>query len=245
MLPEPGISDIDGTPALMPGEVHVWTIRLGAAPAPDAAMLDAGELERAAKFVFDRDRLAFVRRRTALRRILGVYLKVAPVDVSIRTGMHDKPELGPPFERSGLHFNVSNSADLALCAVTLGGPVGVDVEQIRPMADLDGVAELVLSPNERAVFAAAGETERLALFHAAWTRKEAYLKARGEGLLRSPTLIECGALLGEAGEPIRDEDDAVAASDWQLTAWEAAPGYGAALVTKTRCGRIGHFALSA
>jgi 4'-phosphopantetheinyl transferase len=247
MAPQPGISP-DATltaPELVTGDVHVWTIRLDADRAPDASALDACERERAAAFVFERDRVAFVRRRAALRRILGAYLGVPAADVPIRAGDHGKPELGPPFDRAGLQFNVSNSGDLALCAVTLAGPVGIDVEQVRPMADLDGVAELVLSRNERAAFAKADEPDRLTLFHAAWTRKEAYLKARGEGLLRSPTLIEFGALLGEAGEPIRDSDDAGAAIGWQVTAWQPAPGFGAALVIKNPCGRIGHFAISA
>lgn len=245
MFREPEISP-GGTltaPALLAGDVHVWTIRLGASSFSSADLLDAGERERAANFVFERDRIAFVRRRSALRRILGAYLRVPAADVSIRAGEHGKPELGQPLDNAGLHFNMSNSADLALCAVTLGGPLGVDVEQIRPMADLDGVAELILTPNERAVFHAAGESDRLALFHAAWTRKEAYLKACGEGLMRSPDLVEFGALLGETGEPIRDLDDASAGTGWQVTAWEPATGYAAALVTKTPGGQICHFGI--
>lgn len=231
-------------PELLTGDVHIWTIRLGGPPSHDPAVLDQDECERAGRFVFERDRLAFVRRRTALRRILGAYLGVAPGEVPIRLGDHGKPEFAPPFDRAGLAFNVSNSGDLALCAVTRGGPVGIDLEQVRPMADLDGVAELVLGPNERAAFAALGESDRLRLFHAAWTRKEAYLKARGEGLMRSPTLIEFGALLGEKGEPIRDADDAAAMAAWHVAAWEPAPGYGAALVIKKPVERTVHRGIS-
>lgn len=252
MIAEPGMAcPLDGeiaTPPLTAADIHVWTIGLNdAIPAPPeaTAMLDESERTRAASFVFERDRALFIRRRSALRRILGGYLGLSPADVVLRSGARGKPALGLSQERSGLHFNVSNSAGVALCAVTRSGPIGVDVEQIRPMADLDGVAGLVLGPAERAVFDAREGAEKLALFHAAWTRKEAYLKARGEGLMRSPTLIEFGALLGQPEEPIRDADDPGAGQFWRIWAWHPMPGYSAALVAKPAAAALMHRRFSA
>jgi 4'-phosphopantetheinyl transferase len=230
-------------PPLAAGDVHVWTVRLDAAaallPVP-ADVLNADELARAARYVFETDRLAFLRGRAALRLILATYLGISPATVPLRKGRQDKPELGPPFDASALHFNVSNTGNLALYAVARDGPIGIDVEQVRPVADLEGVAGLILSEAEQAAFSATDAQDRLAFFHAAWTRKEAYLKALGYGLMRSPTLVELGALLGEAGEPIRDAGDATAAERWQLTTWQPAEGYCAALVATLAVEHIVH-----
>lgn len=220
------------TPELSPGEAHVWIVRLDAlhGHAEAAAdILDEAERARARNFRFDRDRLLYRLGRATLRRLLSAYLGIEPADVPLRTGLHGKPELGAPFDTPPLHFNVSHSGDLALYAVTRDGPVGIDVEQMRPIPDLQGVAELVLSPLERTTFSSLDTGRRQAFFHEAWARKEAYLKALGDGLMRPPTSIEFGALLGEPGEAIRDREDEAASRRWRVTAWQPEQGYWAAL----------------
>lgn len=231
-------------PELSPGEAHVWIARLDAphGHAEDAAdILDGAERARAANFRFDRDRLLYSLGRMTLRRLLSAYLGIEPVDVPLRAGLHGKPELGAPFDTPPLHFNVSHSGNLALYAVTRDGPVGIDVEQMRPIPDLLGVAELVLSPREKAAFSTLGTGDRQAFFHEAWARKEAYLKALGDGLMHPPTSIEFGALLGEPGEAIRDREDEAASSRWRVAAWQPEPGYWAALVTETFTGSAALF----
>ncbi len=231
-------------PPLAAGEVHVWVVRLDAFHhLADAATLDESERMRAMRFRFDRDRIGFMTGRAMLRRILGVYLHLPPAEIPLRTGEHGKPELGPLPDRDTLHFNVSHSGDLALYAVTREGPVGIDVEQMRPVPDLDGVADLVMSPRERAAFAALDEADRPDFFHGAWARKEAYLKASGDGLMRSPTLVEFGALLGAEREPIRDLEDANAAERWRCSAWQPERGYWSALVTPSSVDRAAIFDL--
>ncbi|RYD20077.1 MAG: 4'-phosphopantetheinyl transferase superfamily protein, partial [Lysobacteraceae bacterium] len=101
---------------------------------------------------------------------------------------------------------------------------------------LDGVAAIVLSPAEYRVFTDCTPDDRLELFLSAWTRKEAYLKARGEGLARSPALLECSALLGSA-ETIRDRDDDSAARRWSVMTWCEAD-YRAALVAEGPLGTV-------
>jgi 4'-phosphopantetheinyl transferase len=230
---EPIQADTLAPPELKSGEAHVWIARLDTLhDHPDATtILDEKERARAANFRFDRDRQLYMLGRATLRRILGAYLGIAPVDVPLRAGQHGKPELGPSLGAAALHFNVSHSGNLALYAVTRDGPVGVDVEQARFVPDLDGVADLVLSEREKAAFSALVPTDRHAFFHSAWARKEAYLKALGDGLMRAPTSIEFGALLGEPGETIRDWEDPRASERWRMTAWQPETGYWSALVT--------------
>lgn len=228
------LNDMTCPPPLASGEAHVWIARLDTLRGHGgtaAILLDTKEQARAANFRFDRDRLLYMLGRMTLRRILGAYLGIAPADVPLSAGHRGKPELGPPFGVAALHFNVSHSGGLALYVVTRDGPAGIDIEQERAVSDLESVSELVLSPREKAAFERVDTADRQAFFHAAWARKEAYLKALGDGLMRSPTSIEFGALLGEPGETIRDSEDAGASDRWRITTWQPETGYWAALVT--------------
>lgn len=165
-----------------PDEVHVWSIplergdevvaRLGAWLAPD-------ERARADRFVFPRDRRRFTVARAALRAILSGYLGRDPAAVGFAYGERGKPRL---VESGRLDFNLAHSHELALCAVTAGRAVGVDLEWLRPVSDLLAVARTAFSPAERAALLARPEEERMAVFYRCWVGKEAYVKARGDGL---------------------------------------------------------------
>jgi 4'-phosphopantetheinyl transferase len=161
------------------GGVDVWAFdvfsRAGAS-GPEA-ILSFEERARADRFHFDRDRNRFVQARGALRTLLGAYLNVRPADVVLEYGAHGKPMLGPGYP-SPLKFNVSHSGDRALIAIGHDVEVGIDIEAIRPMKGTDEMAARFFSPQETA------ELRRLppASFFTCWTRKEAYLKARGDGL---------------------------------------------------------------
>ncbi len=230
--------------ALAIGDVHVWTVSLHAEPAQlteAAGLLAEDERVRAGRYRFACDRAMFILGRAALRRILAAYLSIAPAEVKLRSGRFGKPGLDPSSHGSDLRFNASGSGSLSVYAVALGQEVGIDLEHARPIADLACVADLVLSPRERAVFISLDDaSRRVQFFLGAWTRKEAYLKARGEGLQRAPTCIEFGALLGEIRESIRDGEDPDAASRWWVTAWRPAPDYAAAMVTEGRPRRVVH-----
>lgn len=236
----------EGTaPPPRPGEVQLWSVpldRLAGEEEVARTLLVPGERERALRFRFDRDRRLFMLGRMMLRRILGATLGISPADVPLHAGRHGKPELVPRSDGPIVHFNLSHSDGLALYAVSREGPIGVDVERIRPMDDLDGVAALVMSPRERAAFTGLDDAERLAFFHAAWTRKEAYLKAIGDGLMRSPALIEFGALLGER-ETIRDLEAADVDRRWRIAAWQA-DGYCSALVAASSVDTIIRIAIA-
>ena len=169
---------------LRTGEVHVWSALLDA-PDEDtarlAACLSSDEAERAARFRFPRDRRRFVVSRAAARNILGGYLGIPAREVAIRTDRHGKPRLDSTRHGTPLRFNVSHSHDLAL--VALGGrEIGVDVEAGRPACDADALVGRYFSRQELDEYLALAPAERSRAFLAAWTLKEAYLKARGDGL---------------------------------------------------------------
>lgn len=168
-------------PRLGAHEVHVWRVSLESsmtAIGRHTRALSDDERDRAAAFRRRRDAIRFVVAHAALRDVLGRYLDVEPDRIRFERGPHGKPRLSDDRVR----FNLSHSGDLALCAVTRHREVGVDVEQIAPeLADLR-VAEAEFSESEIAALRALPDDARPAEFLALWTRKEAALKATGDGL---------------------------------------------------------------
>lgn len=144
----------------------------------DGSVLSDDECERAARFRFDRDRRRFVAGRSALRSLIASYLDVAPADVAFGYGPQGKPFVpGAP-----LSFNVSHSGACAVYAFGACLEIGVDVEILDHARYSDRVAERFFSPQEVAALEGLAPDERAAAFLRCWTRKEAFIKARGEGL---------------------------------------------------------------
>ncbi|CAG1019028.1 4'-phosphopantetheinyl transferase [Burkholderiaceae bacterium] len=167
-----------------PGEVHLWRFRIanesghGCLP-----LLAPDERERAVRLLDLRARHQAIVSRASLRRLLGGYLGTDPARIEIATGMHGKPRLRDG-GGSGLEFNLSHSRDLLLIGVATGCALGVDVEHLRPVDDLTGLMRVALTPEERADVESRGaEPSRLLRFFQLWTRKEASLKASGEGIV--------------------------------------------------------------
>lgn len=169
-------------PTLGAGQVHVWRIEAGAATTALRPLLIAAEAARADRFRADRDRDRFVQFRAALRQVLGRHLGLAPVRVPLAEGPHGKPCLAPEAGLPDLQFNLAHSGDLALLALCAAAPVGIDLEQARPFPRADRLAARVFSATERAAYADLPPAAREAAFLRGWTRKEAYLKATGDGL---------------------------------------------------------------
>jgi 4'-phosphopantetheinyl transferase len=160
-------------------EVHVWSIGLGGPRQDPAVQLRAGEQERhGAREGEGRDLAAA---HAGLREILGAYLGIAAAAVSF-------VEDGKPQLASGaLEFNTSHSGTKAMVAVARV-PVGVDIERIEPIPEdeFGALVEFVLSPSEAAELMTLPEGERVVAYYRVWTRKEAYVKATGEGISRRP-----------------------------------------------------------
>ncbi len=214
-------------------EVHVWSLSLGLTPAAlaDAAsLLDPAEAERAARFRFERDRHRFIAGRGQLRAILGSCLKADPAGLQFGCGPQGKPVLAGAGSRANWHFNLTHSADLALLALTRCGPVGIDVERIRPMTDAGRLVARFFSPRESAAFQALPAEQQPAAFFNLWTRKEAWLKATGRGLSQSLALVEVSFVPGEPARLLGLPGGAEALLRWRLDDLAPAPGFAGALV---------------
>jgi 4'-phosphopantetheinyl transferase len=154
--------------------------------------------------------------RGALRTLLGAYLEVPPAEVRFQYGPRGKPFLAPPLDGKGLQFNLSNSSDLALAGFVRGPEIGVDVEYLREMKDCEQIAERFFSASEREVLRTIPFPAKQEAFFNCWTRKEAYLKAVGEGLAAPLDSFDVTLGLGEPPRMLTLEGDPERASRWFL-----------------------------
>ena len=232
--PDQSWCDAPERPALAEGEVHVWRACLSPGRARLLELrqsLSDDELERARRFHFDRDREHFVAARGALRDILCRYTGTPPERLRFTYDAYGKPALGEAAGRR-LRFNVSHSNGLALYAVTAGREVGIDIEFVREdFASLE-VAAHFFSAQEVSALRSLPPGEQAGAFFDCWTRKEAYIKARGEGLSHPLHLFTVSLKPGEPAALLRTEDDPSEATRWTLHELSAGEGYRAALAVE-------------
>ena len=180
--------------------MHVWRAALDVPESQVRSLWDtltADERQRAEHYVFEKDRTHFVVARGLLRVLLGRYLRQDPPHLRFTYGPHGKPALATDTGGGALRFNVSHSHGLALYAITRGREVGVDVERIRPEVAQEKIAERFFSPREVTLLRALPAPLQATAFFACWTRKEAYIKATGEGLTLPLDQFDVSLLPGE------------------------------------------------
>lgn len=216
------------------GQCHLWRFRLEPPEAYLGDLLSPDELERAQRYCFPQHQQHFVAGRATLRQILSRYLGVEPDRICFLYTTHGRPALDPACLPDGqpaaLDFSLAHSEDRALLAVGLGVCVGVDLERIDPDKVDQGLLSLVCSPGELRQLTPLSHGDQVTRFYHCWTCKEAYLKARGEGLILPMSSITVLRDDGEtlAGPELSDVADRPGAwSQLALTAW---PGFAAALV---------------
>jgi 4'-phosphopantetheinyl transferase len=214
---------------LAPGEVQIWGVALTATDqvlADYRAVLSDDERNRADRFRFENLKRAFAISRGGLRYLLAGYLGNRPGDIAFNYGPRGKPELR---DSARLRFNVSHSGLIALYAFALDCEVGLDVEQIREIEDYDAIAVRFFSPGEVREFRSLAPSEKLTGFYRCWTRKEAYIKAVGEGLAIPLDRFQVTLLPGIPASFLKLRDDLESPADWALHHLEPAPGYVGAL----------------
>jgi 4'-phosphopantetheinyl transferase len=202
--------------ALGPDEIHVWAIHLDPPPAEVERLgrfLAADEWERANRFRFEKHRRQYVVGRGALRTLLAAYTSGTPEAVRFRYGPRGKPFLESP-DAGRLEFNLSNSDELALAAFVTGREIGVDVELLRPMPDCEQISERFFSESERKVLREMPGPVKEETFFNCWTRKEAYLKAVGEGLAAPLDSFDVTLAPGDPPRMLTLEGNAERASRW-------------------------------
>ena len=214
------------TPDLANDEVQTWRVPLDVPPETSARLyetLSGDERRRSARFRFEGDRRRFIVAHGALREILGRYLGARPNQLRFVNNAFGKPALSPEFGKR-LEFNLSHSADLALVAVAADAKVGVDVECVRPQPDCAQIARHFFAPAEVHQLEKLPVHLQVHAFFDCWTKKEAYVKACGEGL---------GMPLTSFSVPLTTDHGAsaitVAPRRWSLYTLRPGPGYIGAL----------------
>jgi 4'-phosphopantetheinyl transferase len=232
-----------GSPPLAENEVHVWT---GPLDVPDAvraglaATLSAAEAQRAEQFKFDRHRNRFIAGRGWLRTTLARYLQVEAAGLEFVYSPHGKPALAARSNPAHLHFNLAHSDDLALLAITRTGPVGIDVEHVRLIKDLEDLVSRFFSRREDELFQALAPNKKPAAFFNLWTRKEALLKATGQGIGSALADVEVSFLPGEPARLLGIAGDTGKAVEWSLHDLSSANRLAAALAIQARNVRVRH-----
>jgi 4'-phosphopantetheinyl transferase len=216
-------------------EAHLWLTPLD--------VNDVGELEqvisyderaRAARFRFDLHRKQFIAARGFLRIILGKYLRTNPQHIRFEYGEFGKPSIAG---ESAIKFNVSHSGSLAFYAVTRSREIGVDIEQIKPSFADDGMVSFCLTAQEKAHLQTLPKNKRELFFFECWTRKEAFLKACGNGLSTPVNQIET---LSYSGVPLNSLEVGFGyqTACWSLQSIPFIPGYAAAIAIQGSSPRL-------
>jgi 4'-phosphopantetheinyl transferase len=220
-------------PELPDGEVHIWAVDLDAPREAVECMqsvLSPDENERAGRFYFERDRIAFTIGRGLLRTLLGGYLGCDPTQLDFAYNRHGKPSLAAGGR--GIRFNVSHSGQVALLAFVRDRGIGVDVEYMRRNLDYLKVAERVFSVEEQAALAALPAERRMEAFFCGWTRKEAYIKAHGQGVSLPLDQIVVAISPDEPAQLLAVKGSFDSAARWGMSAVELGPEYRAAVIVE-------------
>lgn len=223
------------TPELAENEVHLWRARLDGGAAADLAhFLSAEEMDRAARFQFDIHRERFVAARGFLRLILSRYLRIDPQRLTFSYGEFGKPELRAESSHSRLRFNLSHSESLAIYAVARDRALGVDVEKMRAEFAQEQTATNFFSPREVAALRGLPREAWVEGFFNCWTRKEAYVKARGEGLSARLDQFDVSVAPGEPARLLKTFSGDGETGRWTLRSFCPQPGFVAALAVESR-----------
>lgn len=224
-------------PRLDDSSVHVWMADLHA-PGEHldhyASLLAHDERERAARFHFERHRDHFVAGRGILRTLLALYLDQAPEAVQFSYTDFGKPFLA----KSNLQFNLAHCGNVALFAFCLQDAVGIDVERQRELPDALAIAGRFFSPRESETLRALPPAEQTAAFFRCWTRKEAFIKAVGEGLSYPLAAFDVTLAPREEARLLAVRGSASEAAQWTLLDLRPAMGYEGALVVKGKPARL-------
>jgi 4'-phosphopantetheinyl transferase len=230
-LSAPGFPKIDAV-KLGIGEAHIWQADLESLALPEkwAETLSEDECERAIRFRFDRDKRHFIICRTLLRVLLGNYLGVAPAYTVFHYSSHRKPSVATP--TSDIRFNLSHSGERAVFAFIRGRELGIDVEQIRQDFEAQSIAERFFSSAEREALARIPHGIRHQAFFHCWTRKEAFVKAKGDGLFLPLDQFDVSLVPGQPAQLLDTRPDGEERQRWSLSALEVGDQYAGALVVE-------------
>ena len=218
--------------ALSNNNVQVWQVTLEQDATTLAQLhdlLNPEERQRAARFYFPADQRRYTVGRGILRLLLGYYLQTAPTQIHFVYNPYGKPELALSNEAPPLHFNLSHSGEMALYAFALQRPLGIDIERAKPDLAWRDLARHVFSAYEQQVLETLPTAEQLPAFYRGWTRKEAYIKARGMGLSLALDQFDVTIQADQPARLLATRDEPQEATRWTLCDLPCPTGYAAAL----------------
>jgi 4'-phosphopantetheinyl transferase len=209
------------------GRVDIWTAHT------DPSLIDSFgktlstvERRRSEEFVFEKHRVRYIFSQGLLRDILARYLHTEPYSIIFQKNAYGKPSLDRTLRAIlPLSFNLSNSGDLAVVAVTLGRAVGVDTEFIRGMEDIGAIAQHYFTEEERSLLETASPQLRAFMFYTCWTRKEACIKAVGKGLSIRLNSFDTSMPLNAVGRQVSLDLESLDIKEWWLTDLSMPDGY--------------------
>jgi 4'-phosphopantetheinyl transferase len=217
---------------LEPDSVHLWRAWVrseDAAPAGLREALPPEEQQRADDLRPGQPRQRFIASRGLLRLVLARYTGLAPTQLRFELGPHGKPALSSQSGGGAIRFNLSHSHDMLLCAVNLHRNVGVDLEYVRPLPAIDRMAARVLSANEAAAWQVLPDEQKLPVFFATWTRKEALVKGLGERLAAAFARVDVTLVPGQEAVCVPVQDGRTA---WTIYSLPLAGGYAGAMAVE-------------
>ncbi len=224
------------TPCILrSNEVHVWIASLDISEGQYYILRDTlsdEELERAARFRFEKDRKRFTSARGILRSLLSGYLDTDANKISISYGRYGKPQLSPGSSAIPVHFNLAHAHSRALFAFALDRDVGVDIEFMRRDVAQDDIAERFFSPHEKAALDSLPPDMKRKGFFTCWSRKEAFLKATGKGLSFGLDRVEVTVNPESPASVLSIGGSKEDAAGWSLQDIPADEDYSAALAVK-------------
>ncbi|MCB0190032.1 MAG: 4'-phosphopantetheinyl transferase superfamily protein, partial [Caldilineaceae bacterium] len=200
--------------------VEIWSfmLKIGEHRLPLTEWLSADEEVRATRFHFPQDATKFRIGRAMLRLILSHYVGLPPAALQFDYNTYGKPIVAAAQNHTGLAFNLAHSGEYALCAVTDGAQVGIDLELIRAL-DYPRLAATIFSPREQEILHNLSTDQQPMAFFNGWTRKEAYVKAHGLGLSMALTDFDVTIAPNEPARLLATRPDAAEVSRWSLYGW--------------------------
>ena len=219
-------------PQIKQEELHIWwaNLRDFDSDLPSLqSVLSPWEQARAERFRFLRDRDNYIICHGILRMLLGSYVGQSPSDLSLTIGACGKPELRAGSGGGGIHFNLSHSRDLVLCGITGACPIGVDVEYLQPIPRCERIAREFFSQTEAESLRALPREFRTQHFFDLWTRKEALLKATGDGLGHGQTIRHAFLSEPQASDLTDESMPMRVSAEWRVRSFSPTPGYIAAV----------------
>lgn len=220
---------------LSENEVHAWKAPLIASEDEYSTLqrvLSTDERERARRFYFERDRRRWTIAHGVLRILLARYLNTDTHALQFVTNDYGKPALAPPLAHTGLQFNLSHSAEMALYAFTYQRQVGIDVEFMRPDIEGELLARSHFSASEYTALQALPPSLQTEAFFQCWSRKESYIKAKGKGLSIPLDQFDVSLAPDEPAALLGSREEAQATTHWSLHALEPGNGYAGALTVE-------------